>query len=280
MGFACCPNETGIIVVKQTEQYVLLRFGKFVHVVQKGLHWVTPLISKGMRVSVQEQVLQVPNAMYITADNVVVQIDFTIFYKVVDPRAALLEVKAFEAATVNLAVANLRAVIGGSTLTVCLSERARIRDTLKTRLDEVTPEWGIHVNQLEINEIDPPPNVKGAMEQEKSAVSTKTATITKSEGDRQSNINKAEGDKKSAILTAEGESQRKIMLAQADKRSQILRAEGIAEALANTNKAAKDLDSKTMTLEYLKAVDAIARGPCQKYVVPTDLVEASKKFFK
>ena len=189
--------SAGLIMVQQYQRMVVQRFGTYVGTRTSGLHLLIPFVYHGTKVDLRERVARVPTQKYITSDNVVVDMDFVIYYRVMEDMAdrAVLEVQNFEMAVINLAFATLRAVIGSTTLADALAERERIRDALQVRMDEVTERWGVKVSQVEINEIDPPPGVKAAMEREKSAEAIKTAEITESEGARQSQINRAEGEK-------------------------------------------------------------------------------------
>ena len=187
-------------IVNQYERMLILRFGNFLGVRQPGIRVVIPFIDKSVKIDLREQVDRVPTQKYITSDNVVVDMDFVIYWRVLDDeesvKKAVLSVEDFRRATINLSFATLRAVIGATDLAAALSEREKIRDLLQTRMDDVTARWGIKVSQVEINEIDPPPGVKEAMERQKSAAAIKTAEITESEGKRQAQINMAEGEGK------------------------------------------------------------------------------------
>ena len=171
---------------------VVLRWGRLHRVSPPGLRFVVPFMEDGRKMDLRERVQRVPTQKYITSDNVVVDMDFVIYYRVMEdnPEQGVLNVQNFEAAVINLALSTLRAVIGSTTLASALAERERVRDALQIRLDEVTGRWGVKVSQVEINEIDPPPGVKNAMEREKSAAAIKTAEITESEGQRQAAINR------------------------------------------------------------------------------------------
>ena len=187
----------GLVLVQQYQRMIVQKFGTYVGTRRSGLHFLVPFVYHGTKVDLRERVTRVPTQKYITADNVVVDMDFVIYYRIMEEYAerAVLEIQNFELAVVNLAFATLRAVIGSTTLSEALVERERIRDALQVRMDEVTERWGVKISQVEINEIDPPPGVKAAMEREKSAEAIKTADITESEGARQSQINVAEGEK-------------------------------------------------------------------------------------
>ncbi|MFQ5860627.1 MAG: SPFH domain-containing protein [Dehalococcoidia bacterium] len=270
----------GITIVNTYERVVVLRWGRFREALPQGFHWLWPIMDRGMRVDLRERVVRVPTAKYITSDNVVVDLDFVIYFRVLESEAdkALLRVENFEAATINLAVATLRAVIGATTLASALAEREKIRDTLQIRLDEVTGRWGIKVSQVEINEVDPPPGVKAAMEREKSAAAIKTAEITESEGARQAQINRAEGEKQAAILKAEGERQAEILEAEGDRQAAILRAEGFSTALEKINAVAQSADSRTMSLQYLEALKALGASEATKFVFPMEFSNLLRPF--
>jgi len=239
-----------------------------------------PLVYQGTKVDLRERVTRVPTQKYITADNVVVDMDFVIYYRIMEEYAerAVLEIQNFELAVVNLAFATLRAVIGSTTLSEALAERERIRDALQVRMDEVTERWGVKISQVEINEIDPPPGVKAAMEREKSAEAIKTADITESEGARQSQINIAEGEKRAAILTAEGSRQAEILNAEGDQQAAVLRAQGFSEALERINEAASKADGRTMSLQYFETLKALGESPSTKWIFPMEFTSMLGNF--
>jgi regulator of protease activity HflC (stomatin/prohibitin superfamily) len=270
----------GLIMVQQYQRMVVQKFGTFVGTRRSGLHFLVPFIYHGTKVDLRERVTRVPTQKYITADNVVVDMDFVIYYRIMEEYAerAVLEVQNFESAVVNLAFATLRAVIGSTTLTDALAERERIRDALQVRMDEVTERWGVKISQVEINEIDPPPGVKAAMEREKSAEAIKTADITESEGARQSQINRAEGEKQSAILTAEGERQSNILQAEGDQQAAVLRAQGFSEALERINTVAASADGRTMSLQYFETLKSLGESPSTKWIFPMEFTSMLGNF--
>jgi regulator of protease activity HflC (stomatin/prohibitin superfamily) len=225
-------------------------------------------------------VQRVPTQKYITSDNVVVDMDFVIYYRVMEENVeqSVLNVQNFEAAVVNLALSTLRAVIGSTSLASALAEREKVRDALQIRLDEVTGRWGVKVSQVEINEIDPPPGVKAAMEREKSAAAIKTADITESEGQRQAAINRAEGEKQSAILEAEGRRQSEILEAEGDQQAAILRAEGFSTALDRIYQVASIVDNKTMSLQYFEVLKEMGASPATKFIFPMEFTSMLQPF--
>ena len=271
---------SGIVIVQQYQRMVVQKFGTYVGTRSPGFHFLLPIVYSGTKVDLRERVARVPTQKYITSDNVVVDMDFVIYYRVMQELAdrAVLEVQNFELAVVNLAFATLRAVIGSTTLAEALAERERIRDQLQVRMDEVTERWGVKVSQVEINEIDPPPGVKAAMEREKSAEAIKTAEITESEGQRQAQINRAEGLKQSEILQAEGQRQGDILKAEGDQQAQVLRAQGFSTALDHIFQVANTVDAKTMSLQYFDTLKSLGDSPSTKWIFPMEFTNMLSPF--
>ena len=271
---------TGLVVVQAYQRMIVQKFGTFVGTRRPGLHFLLPVMYAGIKVDLRERVARVPTQKYITADNVVVDMDFVIYYRVVEEKAerAVLEVQNFELAVVNLAFATLRAVIGSTTLSEALTERERIRDQMQVRMGEVTDRWGVKVSQVEINEIDPPPGVKAAMEREKSAEAIKTAEITESEGQRQAQINRAEGERQAAILEAEGARAAEILKAEGDQQAQVLRAQGFSSALDQIHQVASKVDSKTMSLQYFETLKSLGESPSTKWIFPMEFTNMLAPF--
>ena len=270
----------GLIVVRQYQRLVVLKFGRYVGMKGPGLRFLVPVMYSGTKVDLRERVARVPTQKYITADNVVVDMDFVIYYRVMEDIAdrAVLAVQNFELAVVNLAFATLRAVIGATTLASALAERERIRDAMQVRMDGVTDRWGVKVAQVEINEIDPPPGVKQAMEREKSAAAIKTAEITESEGTRQAQINRAEGEKQAAILQAEGNRQAAILDAEGEQQAQVLRAQGFSTALEKIYQVANTVDAKTMSLQYFETLKSLGASPATKFIFPMEFTSMLAPF--
>ena len=272
----------GIVIVQQQERMVIQRFGRFDKVVGPGFRFLVPIVFNGTKVGIWERTQRVPTQKYITTDNVVVDLDFVIYYQVLpdddNPRKAVLDVQSFEVAVVNLAVAELRSIIGNITLADALAERERIQGRLQMALDENTGRWGVKVRNVAINEIDPPPGVKQAMEREKSAAAIKTAEITESEGQRQAQINRAEGEKESAILQAEGNRQAAILEAEGDQQATVLRAQGFSSALEQIYNVANNVDAKTMSLQYFDTLKSLGSSPSTKFIFPMEFTSMLSPF--
>jgi regulator of protease activity HflC (stomatin/prohibitin superfamily) len=232
-----------------------------------GLVLLIPIIQSGVRVDIRERYIEIPSQTNITRDNAPINIDFLIYWKIVDVYRSKVEVEFFEGALQNIATTTLRAVIGDILLDDVLSKREQINEVLRTKMDEVTERWGGKVTTVEIREIVPPRDVQDAMNRQLSAERTRRAVIIESEGSRQSAINVAEGQKQSEILKAEG-----------DRQAAILRAQGFAEALQQIFGAAKGIDEKTMALQYLDALKALGASPSTKFVIPTEFTRLVEPF--
>ncbi len=271
---------TGIVIVKQFERLVVLKWGRFVDTKSAGFRFLTPFVYSGRVVDLREQPERVPTQKYITKDNVVIDMDFVLYYRVLPDQAhkAVLEVTDYRMAVRNQAVADLRAIVGNITLAEALGERERIQNQLQGSLDENTGRWGVKVQGVAVNEIDPPAGVRAAMEREKSASAIKTADITESEGQRQAQINRAEGEKQAAILTAEGERQAEILRAEGDQQAQVLRAEGFSSALQRIFQVANTIDAKTMSLQYFETLKSLGASPSTKFIFPMEFTSMLAPF--
>jgi regulator of protease activity HflC (stomatin/prohibitin superfamily) len=264
IGFLAIFFYLTIRVVQQYEKMVVFRLGKTNEGLVRGpgINLIWPIIDRPVKVDLRESFIEVPSQTTITKDNAPINIDFLIYWKIVDPLKSLVNVVYFAGALQGIATTTLRAVIGDIVLDDVLSKREQINEVLRTRLDESTERWGGKVTTVEIREITPPRDVQDAMNRQLSAERTRRAVITESEGARQSAINVAEGEKQAAILRAEG-----------DRQSAILRAEGFSEALQRIFAAAHGVDEKTMALQYLEALKAIGSSPSTKYVIPFEFTQ-------
>jgi len=255
-----------INIVRQYERLVIFTLGRVSNgAAGPGLVLLVPIIQQPVKVDLREFYIEVPQQTCITKDNAPISIDFLVYSKVFDPEMSVTAVTSFQGASQALAATTLRAVIGDIPLDDVLAKREEINHTLRAKLDEVTERWGVKITSVEIREIVPPRDIQEAMNRQMSAERNRRANITESEGTRQATINVAEGDKQSNILRAEGERQ-----------SQILRAEGFSNALKTIFGAAKGVDEKTMALQYLEALKALAAGDSTKWIVPMELSELTR----
>jgi regulator of protease activity HflC (stomatin/prohibitin superfamily) len=248
-------------VVQQYEKMLVFRLGRTNEqmVREPGLRFLVPIIDRPVKVDIREQFIEVPSQTTITKDNAPINVDFLIYWRIVDPLRSVVNVANFSGALQGVATTTLRAVIGDISLDEVLSKRDQINELLRVKLDEQTERWGGKVTTVEIREIIPPRDVQEAMNRQLTAERTRRAVVTESEGNRQAAINVAEGQKQSEILKAEGERQ-----------AAILRAEGFSTALTRIYGAAAGIDEKTMALQYLEALKALGASPATKFVIPTE----------
>ena len=251
---------TAVKVVREYQRVVLFRLGRAVGARGPGLTLINPVIDRINWVDLRERYLEIPHQTAITRDNAPINIDFIIFYKVLDAVTSVLAVQDFRGAALNIASTTLRSVVGDMSLDDVLSKREQMNSVLRVKLDEVTERWGVKVTNVEVREINPPPPVQEAMTRQMSAERSRRAAVTEAEGQKQASITVAEGDKQSAILSAEG-----------DRQSAILRAEGFALALQKIHEVADGVDANTMTLQYLDALRDLGSSDSTKFVIPVEL---------
>jgi len=257
----------GVRIVPQARARNVERLGRYSRTLKPGLNFVIPYIDRVYpTIDLREQVVSFQPQPVITEDNLVVEIDTVLYFQVTDPRAAAYEIASYLQAVEQLTVTTLRNVIGGLTLEATLTARENVNTELRTVLDEATGKWGIRINRVEIKSVDPPPDIRTAMEKQMRAERDRRAAILTAEGEKQAQILTAEGAKQAAVLTAEGERQ-----------AAILRAEGEAKAIDTVFSAIHEgrPDRELLSYEYLKMLPALAEGDANKvFVVPSEFTEA------
>jgi regulator of protease activity HflC (stomatin/prohibitin superfamily) len=269
---------SAVRVVPEYERLVVLALGKYAGTRGPGIIFILPFLETAKKVDLRERFLEIPRQTAISKDNTAIDIDFLVYYRIVNPKLSILEVENVVQASLNIAATTLRAVIGDIELDDVLAKREGINDVLRVKLDEVTERWGLKVTRVEIREVDPPKLVQDAMNRQMSAERERRAAVTKAEGERQSAINVAEGEKQSNILRAEGERQAAILRAEGEQQAQVLLAKGRAEALEALFSQAKDIDEKTMMLQYLDTLRSVGGSPSTKFVLPMELTSMMSRF--
>ncbi len=257
--------SAAIKVVREYQRLVVFRLGRSIGAKGPGLILLIPIIDRPVRTDLREAFLEIPSQTCITKDNAPIDIDFLIYWRVVDPALSVIQVANFAGASQGIATTTLRAVIGDIMLDDVLARREDINRVLRTKLDEVTERWGVKVTSVEIREIKPPKEIQEAMNRQMSAERNRRAMVTESEGKRQSTILVAEGDKQSTILKAEG-----------DRQAASLRAEGFSLALEKIFAVAKGVDGKTMILQYFETLKQLGASPSSKFIFPMEFVNALK----
>ncbi|MGB9631010.1 MAG: SPFH domain-containing protein [Candidatus Methanodesulfokora sp.] len=271
---------SAIRIVPEFKRLVILRLGRFVGMKGPGLVFRIPIIDQLLWVDLRESYFDVPHQTCITKDNAPTDIDFIVYYKVVDPKASVLNVSDFKGAALGISTTTLRAVIGEMMLDEVLAKRDEINHVLRSKLDEVTERWGVKITNVEIREILPPQTVQEAMIKQMAAERERRAMVTEAEGKKEAAIRVAEGEKQAAILRAEGEKQAAILKAEGDRQAAILRAEGYSTALQKISEVARQLDENTMKLQYLEGFKAIGESGSTKIVIPMELIDMLKEWLR
>ena len=263
-------------VIRQVNAYeigVRLRLGKYHDMLNPGWNFVIPFLDQVIMVDLRTQVLDVPRQEVITKDNSPTMVDAVIYFRVADGKRAILEVTSYRQAIITMAQTTLRSVIGDMELDHVLSNRDKINIGLRDRLDIETDKWGVKVENVEIREVDPSPNVKQAMEDQTAAERNRRASILRADGDKRSAILNAEGDKQSRILEAEGLRQAQILEAQGQRTAHILQQQGEAQGLRIISMGAAALDSKALTVLSLDTLKKLGEGAATKLLFPFELTK-------
>ncbi len=263
-----------IRIIRPFEKGLVERLGKYQRILDPGLNMIMPFVDTTIKVDMREVVLDVPPQMVITKDNVNVEVDAIIYAQVTDPVRSRYEIANYIVAATKLAQTNLRNVIGELDLDACLSSRDTVNTQLRDVLDEATDKWGVRVNRVEMQRIDPPRDITEAMSRQMKAERDKRATILEAEAIRQADITKAEGYKQAKVLEAEGNAEAVRKRADAEMYRQETVAKGEAQAILNVFNAihAGKPDEKIITLKYLEMLPKLAEGSANKIFMP---IEAS-----
>lgn len=290
-----------IRIVKQARVGIIMRLGKFHKEAKTGIHFLIPFVdSMSYMIDLREVVIDFPPQPVITKDNVTMQIDTVVYYKITAPKSYVFEIANPISAIENLTATTLRNIIGDLDLDETLTSRDLINTKMRTILDEATDIWGIKVNRVELKNIMPPKDIQAAMEKQMRAERERRESILQAEGEKQSKILIAEGEKQSAILRAEAKKEAMIREAEGERESKILEAEGEAAAIRNTYlaraegeasiilktqeatsegilkvfKAMKDsnIDDNILALKSMEALEKLGQSESSKLVLPSDAV--------
>lgn len=270
-----------IKIVPQAQAFVVERLGAYHATWETGLHVKMPIIDRiAKRVSLKEVVVDFPPQPVITKDNVTMQIDTVVFYRIVDPKLYTYGVERPMMAIENLTATTLRNIIGDMELDATLTSRDIINGQITNVLDVATDAWGIKIHRVELKNIMPPREIQESMERQMKAERERRESILRAEGEKKSAILVAEGEKASAILRAEAEKESAILRAEAVREATIREAEGQAEAILQVQKAtaegiaminAADPSEAVVRLKALEAFAAAADGQATKIIIPSEI---------
>ncbi|MCL2064265.1 MAG: SPFH/Band 7/PHB domain protein [Candidatus Cloacimonetes bacterium] len=270
--------KKGIVIVRQAEVIIIERFGRYLRTLSSGLNIILPFVDsfrcftwravkedyKGNkyiqlrtenRLDLRENVYDFARQNVITADNVVIEINALLYFQISEPYKAIYEINNLPEAIEKLTQTTLRNVIGELELDRTLTSRDMINSKLRDILDDATDKWGVKVNRVELQDINPPKEIRAAMEKQMRAERDKRALILEAEGTKQAKILEAEGTKQEKILEAEGFKNAQITRAEGEAKSKLLVAEAEAEAIRRIADAVKE--TKMDPAEYQIALKYI-----------------------
>ena len=270
-----------IKIVPQAHAVVIERLGRYHTTWNTGIHFKLPFFDKiSKRISLMEQVADFPPQPVITKDNVKMQIDTVVFYRITDCKLYTYGVANPLSAIENLTATTLRNIIGELELDATLTSRDVINSKMRVILDEATDPWGIKVGRVELKNIMPPKEIQDAMEKQMKAERERREVILRAEGEKKSAVLIAEGQKESKILAAEAEKQAAILRAEAVKEAKVREAEGEAEAILKVQEAnAAGLkmlneaapNDQVIKLKALESMQKIADGQATKIIIPSNI---------
>lgn len=286
----------GFRVVQQAEVMIVERLGRYHKTLHSGINIIIPLIDKPrpaiwryveqdprapgvtivrlkpvLRIDLRETVYDFPRQNVITRDNVTIEINALLYFQVTDPVRATYEVANLPDAIEKLTQTTLRNVIGELDLDQTLASRDTINLKLRSILDEATDKWGVKVNRVELQDINPPAAIREDMEKQMRAERERRAQVLQAEGFKSAAILKAEGERQAAIAQAEGSKQAKVLNAEGEMESRIRIAEGEARAIQTIMSAVGvkgDPVQYLVAIKYIEALNNIAQSPQKTVFLP------------
>ena len=275
---------TSVFLVQQAEAVVIERLGRYHRTLDAGLHIIVPFLDttrhalwtfvrplengiyqrfvvKTSRIDMREAVYDFPKQNVITKDNVTTEINALLYYQIIDPKAAMYEVSDLPQAIEKITQTTLRNVIGSMDLDETLVSRDTINHRLRIILDEATDKWGVKINRVELQEVNPPIDIRHAMEKQMRAERERRSAILLAEGEKRSTILHAEGQQESNILRAKGEAEALLIAADSEARSRLLKTEAEAQAIAMIQKAVPQGDPLPylIAMQYIKALPELTK---------------------
>lgn len=235
------------------ETALVERLGRFSRKLSPGFHLLVPLVDVvRARLTVREQVLDIPPQGCITQDNAPLSADAVVYWRIFDPEMAVYAVDDLVSAIQNLVLTQLRAEIGKLTLDETFSSRARMNEVLLGDIDTATDPWGVKITRVEVRDIVPNKEILASMELQMAAERTKRAQVIKSEGERQSLLNEAAGRAEAQVVEAEAQKKAQILRAEAEKERILREAEGSAAALRVIADAAGGDPDRAVRLQVVR----------------------------
>ena len=265
-----------IRIVPQATEFVVEFLGKYKTTWGAGIHFKIPILERiSNRITLKEQVLDSPPQPVITKDNVTMQIDTVVFFRIFDAKMYAYGVVNPVNALSNLTATTLRNIVGELELDGTLTSRDTINGKLTGILDDATDQWGIKITRVELKNIIPPAAIQAAMEKQMKAERDRRETLLQAEGHKEASITRAEGDKRAMILAAEGERDARIARAEGEARAIYLAKKAEADGLRALMEAG--INEVVLELKKYEALTNVANGRAAKLIIPSDVVDTVKK---
>jgi len=283
----------GFKIVQQSETMVIERLGKYSRTLTSGINIIWPIIDRpreimwryvkeGLdgrniilktsitRIELRETVYDFPKQSVITKDNVITEINAMLYFQIIDPVKAIYEISNLPDAIEKLTQTTLRNVVGEMDLDETLSSRDTINSKLRAVLDEATDKWGVKINRVELQDINPPDNIRDAMEKQMRAERDKRAKVLDAEGTKIQLTLEAEGRKNADINEAEGEKQAQILRAEGAAEARLKIAEAEAEAIKKITQAVTSSNSNPenylIAVRYIDTLKEMVSGKDNKVI--------------
>ena len=257
-------------IVPEAQTCVIQRFGRYHATWGPGVHFLVPVMdSVAKKISMKEQVADFEPQPVITKDNVTMQIDTVVYFKIFDPQMFTYGVERPITAIENLCATTLRNIVGGMDLDSTLTGRDTINGEITQILDEATDKWGIKINRVEVKNIMPPREIQESMEKQMKAERDKRQAILLAEGEKQAAITRAEGEKESAILRADAAREKAIREAQGQAEAILTVQRARAESIKLMNEA--NPSQRVLALQGLDALGKVADGQATKIIIPSEI---------
>lgn len=268
-----------IRIVPAKSVMVVERLGKYAHTLQAGFHVLIPFVDRVKYVhSLKEQAIDVPSQPCFTQDNVKVDVDGVLYFKVTDPKKASYGITNYRYATIQLAQTTMRSIIGKLEMDKTFEERENINASILRDIDEATDPWGVTITRYEIQNIHVPDNILTAMEIQLRAEREKRAVLARSIGEMESRINYSKGIMEEAVNKSEGQKER--LINEAEGRAAEIRTLAAATAVSLRQVAEalqEDGGDEAMSLQlsesYIQQLNTLANKDT-RLILPMDLTDA------
>lgn len=283
--------QSTFLLVHEAEAVIIERFGKFDRILQPGLHLVIPFVeqprkilwttvtsyhneyirktSQEIKIDVRECVYDFPKQNVITKDNVTMEITAILYYQIINPHAAVYEVYNLSEAIEKLAQTTLRNIIGSMDLDETLVSRDDINERLRTVLFEAATKWGVQVNRVELQEVNPPIDIRHAMEKQMRAERERREMILRAEGAKTSAILEAQGQQEAHILKARGQATAEVAEAEGKASARLTLAEAEAKAIEKIKHALPSQNTAEFLIaqNYIEALSKMTTGKDNKTII-------------